>query len=238
MRSIASLTAVRHGESTANAAFHRAARLGIPLPPIHGPDADVPLSARGMAQARAVGRWLGALGADVVPQAVICSPFRRARHTAELAWTAAARPLPDIVLDERARDREMGVLELLGREAIAERHPAEAARRARVGELRYRPPGGESMLDVALRLRGLLADLHDRHAGRRLLLIGHDSVVLMLRQIIEGLDEQEVLRISAAGLVDNGSVTTWRAHAGRLRLAEYNVTTHLADPDDTPLGGR
>ena len=42
--------------------------------------------------------------------------------------------------------------------AIEKEYPAEAARRRKMGELYYRPPGGESFLDVALRVRGLLRD--------------------------------------------------------------------------------
>jgi broad specificity phosphatase PhoE len=48
---------------------------------------------------------------------------------------------------------------LLTSHGIARRLPGEAARRARVGTLYHRPPGGESWADVALRLRTLLVEI-------------------------------------------------------------------------------
>jgi len=54
--------------------------------------------------------------------------------------------------DERLRDRDQGILEFLTRRAIITSYPAEAERRGRLGDFYYRPPGGESWADVALRL--------------------------------------------------------------------------------------
>jgi phosphohistidine phosphatase SixA len=45
------------------------------------PDLDRPLSAEGLAEAEAAGRWLAAQG--LVPDRVLCSPARRSRETLE-----------------------------------------------------------------------------------------------------------------------------------------------------------
>jgi broad specificity phosphatase PhoE len=116
---------------------------------------------------------------------------------------------------------------------VAQLHPAEAARRLRTGELYYRPPGGESWADVALRLRSLLADLAEREAGHRVLLVGHDTVVLMLRYVLEGLDEPQLLAIAEQeGPVRNASASLWRLRRGRLRPVYFNEVGHLADLRD------
>lgn len=47
----------------------------------NGRDSERPLSARGAAQAHAAGEWLAVHGAE--PDAVLCSPARRARATAD-----------------------------------------------------------------------------------------------------------------------------------------------------------
>jgi broad specificity phosphatase PhoE len=218
----AELVAVRHGESTANAAFAAAAASGRAETGVTGRDADVPLSALGRAQATQLGRWLASLPADRGAQVVICSPYRRAVQTLR-AVLAELPSQPPLRFDERLRDRETGVLELLSRVAVHQRYPEEAKRRERVGELYYRPPGGESFLDVALRLRSLLRDLDRAESGRRVLLVAHDAVVLMLRYVIEELTEDDLGAIMAAGPVANGSVTRW-VRSGRLRLVEYNRT--------------
>jgi broad specificity phosphatase PhoE len=58
--------------------------------------------------------------------------------------------------------------------------PAEATRRSSTDEFHYRPPGGESLLDVATRLASLLDDVRRDHAGLRVLLVAHDSAVTHL----------------------------------------------------------
>ncbi len=45
------------------------------------PDIDRPLSAQGLAEAEAAGRWLA--GQRLVPDRVLCSPARRSRETLE-----------------------------------------------------------------------------------------------------------------------------------------------------------
>lgn len=227
---VAELTVVRHGQSVANTAFATAEAGGPAGPELTGRDADVALSPTGWAQADQLGRWLAGLPAGRRPQAVVCSPYLRARQTwTRMAAVAAGLGVaaPAAALDERLRDRAMGVLELMTAAAIAERFPAEAARCAREGEFRYRPPGGESFLDIAARLRTLLHDLDAGHAGERVLLVAHDAVVLMLRQLIEELSLVE-LEVLAREPVANASVTRFDGRSGRLAVAEYNVTAHLA----------
>ncbi|MEN3609510.1 histidine phosphatase family protein [Plantactinospora sp. ZYX-F-223] len=230
------LTVVRHGQSTANVAFAAAEVAGRAETGLVGRDRDIPLSPLGERQAAAVGRRLVGLPAGRRPEVVICSPYRRARQTwrfAVAAADAAGVRLPEPLVDDRLRDREMGELELLTRAAIGVRFPAEAARWRETDELRYRPPGGESLLDVGARLAPLLADLRTSHAGRRLLLVAHDSVVLMLRHLIERLSLAELRAVVAAGPVANASFTAWSDVDGDDGpvLVEYDVVDHLqADP--------
>ena len=267
-----SLTAVRHGESVANAAVAAATAAGRLETGLVGPDSEIGLTELGVRQAVDVGRWLAALDAEDVPTVVYSSPFRRARLTAEIALRQlpeelrAARP---ILLDERLSDRNSGVLALLTPAAAQARYPAEVARRRQVGELRFCPRGGESLLDVAARLRAFLRDARRRHApaapaafpeagpegstrpeagdrtggpeprdrpasrphgggeGRDVLVFAHDAVVLMLRCVLEGMSEADLLAVMAAGGVENGSLTRWEARDGRMELIFYNRVDHL-----------
>jgi broad specificity phosphatase PhoE len=219
------LIAVRHGESVANAAFAAAAQDGREDVGITDRDADVLLSSLGERQAAALGGWVA--GRPQPPDLIACSPYRRARQTADLvldALVAAGNGQPELTVDERLRDRELGVLEMLTMSAIMRRFPDEIERRRRQGDFYWRPAGGESMADVALRVRAFLAELRGATAGR-VLVIAHDSVVLMLRFVLERLTEDDLADIAP---VRNAAVTHWTLHDGLLRLAAYNDAAHLS----------
>jgi broad specificity phosphatase PhoE len=199
---------VRHGESEGNVAREVAVAERAEVITVDRRDPDVPLSGRGRQQADALGRWLAEQRLDVLT--VWSSPYTRARQTAERAVNGAGLDRP-IRVDERLRDRELGVLDLLTTEGVEARYPEEAVRRRWLGKLYYRPPGGESWADVALRLRSVVAELvadADRREGDGAALVFcHDAVVLLMRYVLEGLGEDELLDIARRRTVGNGSIT-------------------------------
>jgi broad specificity phosphatase PhoE len=213
---------VRHGESIANVAARDAWERGAEEVDVGMRDPDVPLSPTGREQAVAVGRWLASLPEDERPTAVLSSPYVRAADTARLALERLPGH-PPLVLDERLRDREFGELSLLTPRGIEARFPQEAARKRRLGKFSYRPPGGESWADVALRLRSLFADVERENAGGRVLVFAHDAIILLTRYIVERLSEKEILDVERTP-VKNGSVTVWVRTEGELRLAAFNAT--------------
>ncbi|UQI49649.1 histidine phosphatase family protein (plasmid) [Streptomyces sp. HU2014] len=225
---LARLTAIRHGQSTANVLFAEAAQTGRAEIPLDACDAQVPLSDLGRLQARAAGRWLASLEPADRPDLAVSSPYLRALQTWD-GMAAQAREqgcaAPPVLVDERLRDREMGVFELLTPAAIRTRAPEEAARRERVGEWFYRPPGGESLADVTLRVRDFLTELHDAAPGRHVAVVAHDAVVVGLRHALAGLGSPA----PEASPVANASVSRWEGDGTHLRLAEFGTTTHLKE---------
>jgi broad specificity phosphatase PhoE len=222
------LILVRHGESEGNVAREAAEAEQADEILIDQRDPDVPLSGRGRSQAEAVGRWLADLAGERRPAIAWVSPYMRARQTAELALGAAALQLP-LHVDERLRDRELGILDRLTSRGVTARYPDEARRRRYLGKMYYRPPGGESWADMALRLRSFLADLDRTHEGGCGLVVCHDAVILVLRYVLEELSEKEILDLAASQSLGNGSVTRIaRPDAGGpWHTLEFNVQDHL-----------
>ena len=202
---------------------------------IAGRDVDVPLSAAGETQARALGRWFAAHPEDQRPTVVLVSPYLRSRHTASLIEAAGGLSRPStVIVDERLREKEFGILDRLTRIGVEQRFPEQAEMRARLGKFYHRPPGGESWCDVILRLRSVLdtISLHHSGPGRRVLVVAHQVIVLCFRYLLESLDEEQILAIDRAGDVANCGVTAYDLHGAAtprhgLTLREYNFVAPL-----------
>ncbi len=220
---------IRHAESAGNVARERALASGATLIDIATRDCDVPLSELGERQAAALGRWC-ARNLDPV-DAVISSPYVRARETAALALRAAQWTGVPLAFDERLREKEFGMLDRLTREGIEVKFPEQTALRTTLGKFYYRPPGGESWTDVILRLRTFVDTLLREHRGRRVAVVSHQVIVLCLRYVFERLTEEQLLAIDRAGDVANCSITTYRFDpaANALALRSYNVVTPMEE---------
>jgi broad specificity phosphatase PhoE len=227
---------VRHGESAGNVAAEAAHSASLARIDIAGRDVDVPLSGRGEHQADAVGGWFADLPTDGRPDIVLTSPYLRARQTGERIRAAGgfAPEAGHPQVDERLRERELGVLDRLTRAGVEELYPDQAEMRQRLGKFYHRPPSGESWCDVVLRLRSAINTVLLHHGERRVLIVAHQVVVLCLRYLIEDMTEAEILAIDAAGDVANCSVTEYAfdpgaGPSGGLRLERYNFVAPVAD---------
>ncbi len=231
---------VRHGESAGNVARDAANRDGLAVIDIAGRDVDVDLSPLGRRQAASLGRWFAEMEAHERPEVVAVSPYVRARNTAGLIEEAGGfDPDHALVVDERLREKEFGILDRLTSLGIRERYPDQAEFRQILGKFYHRPPGGESWCDMILRLRSALDTIALHHAQRRVLVVGHQVVVLCMRYLIENMTEEDILRIDREGDVANCSVTEYRfdetmGKDGGLRLHRYNFTVPLEE-EGTPV---
>lgn len=239
---VTELWLARHGESIGNVAASRAEAEGLDVIPLDVRDADVPLSSTGREQALALGEWLTAHRGGL--DAYWVSPYARARETLDIALGAEGPGTAAVVVDERIRDRELGVLDLLTRHGVERRHPDEMARRRHLGKFYHRPPGGESWADVALRLRSFLRDALDG-PEERALLVAHDAVVMLVLYVLLPMGETELLDFATDHTVLNASVTHltraedgWKlatfSDVAHLRREGADVTAHPGSPDVEP----
>lgn len=223
---------VRHGQSQGNVARDLAHASGAEILDIAMRDMDVPLSALGEQQARAFGRWLAA--EKTRPDVVITSTYERALQTARITVEAAGLDC-EIATDERLREREFGVLDLLTSRGIEARFPEEAERRRRVGKFYHRPPGGESWVDVALRIRSLRDTLGREHMDSRVLIVSHEVVIVIWRYLLDGLDEAATLRLGRERPLGNCSLTRYvTGDDDQLRL-DLDAWTVPLEVDDVPV---
>lgn len=221
-----SITLVRHGESLGNRADFAARESGAERLELDERDADVELSSVGREQAAAVGRWMDRAPQEWRPSVVLSSPYRRAAETARLA---VRRADVELELDERLRERDLGVLDGLTGRGIRAHYPDESVRRSRLGKFYYQPPSGESWADVVLRVRSLLGDLRHGHEGERIWLFTHQAVIMAFRYVLEGLEEQRLLEIDREVDIPNASLTRYRRAGSSFELDTFADTRAIED---------
>jgi broad specificity phosphatase PhoE len=225
------ITLVRHGESIGNLADTAAREAQAEQLDLDARDADVELSDTGRDQAAAVARWLADAPDDWHPTLVLSSPFRRAAETAERALRGTDL---EVVLDERLRERDLGVLDGLTGRGIRARHPEEAARRRKLGKFYYQPPSGESWADVVLRVRSLLDDLRHGYDGQHVWMFSHQAVIMAFRYALEGIAEERLLEIDRGIQIPNASLTRFCRSGTDFELDTF-ADTRAVDATDAEV---
>ena len=190
---------VRHGETEWNQAGRMQGHL------------DSPLTARGEAQALAVGETLRDIGVDGFE--LLASPLGRTLATAAIIASALGRDPESIATDERIMEMTWGAWDGLTRAEIEARDPGALARR-HADHWGYAPPGGgESYAMVGLRVADWLAGLDTE---RPLIVVFHGGTGRVVRGLYAGLDHAEtlaqeepqdafyLLRGGLVGLIDTG----------------------------------
>ena len=219
------LVIVRHGESQRNVRRAQAQQEGDLE--YHGDvrDMDVALTPRGLRQSLETGKYLGR---EFRFDRVFVSPYERTLQTATIFLKQFPYPV-DLTLEERIREKEFGILDGLTGQGIRSKYPDEWRRREREGKYYYRPPGGESYPDVALRVYSFLGTLARDCRQQSVLVVCHSVVVLTFRRLLERLTEKTLLAIDRDPGQDvaNCSVTWYTydsgaGHRGRLVLREFN----------------
>jgi broad specificity phosphatase PhoE len=162
---------VRHGETDWNAeGRYQGSR-------------DIPLNARGRAQANLNGRLLKSLlarsGRAATDFTWYVSPLSRARETMDLIRAAMGEPLPDITVDPRLIEISFGIYEGHLHTELASGAMAIAGERD-ASFWDFRPPEGESYADVAERV----TDFGSSLTGPSVI-VSHGGILRVLRHLIE-----------------------------------------------------
>ena len=142
---------------------------------------DLPLTELGLQQARLLAERTKNLKIDVI----ISSPMLRAWQTA--APTAALHGL-DVLVDDRLIEQDYGIFEGVSR--------SDKGFLANKRHFAFRYPGGESMMDVAHRVYGMLDEIKEKYAGKNILLVCHGGVCRVIRTYFEDMTNDEYFHYS------------------------------------------
>jgi len=231
------LLIVRHGESQRNVGKQAAQAAGKLEYGGGVRDMDVALTACGVRQADVTGKFLSQTFRF---DRAFVSPYLRTVQTAQLMIKHSKQPV-ELIIEERIREKEFGILDGLTKKGIHEKYPDEEHRRERDGKYYYRPPGGESYPDVALRVHSFIGTMVRECARQSVLVVCHSVIVLAFRRLLERLTELELLAIDRDPEQDvcNCSVTWYEfdpraGDRGRLVLREFNGVHYPAEDASTP----
>lgn len=200
------LVLLRHGET--------------PLTPqkrFSGTGADPELSPVGLRQAEAAAEALAARG---TVEAVISSPLRRCRQTADAAARRLGLP---VRVEEGLREADFGAWEGLSFDEVRERHPDDL--QAWLTSPEAEPTGGgESLASVARRAAAARDRIVAGHPGRTVLLVSHVTPIKSLVRLAIGAPAEAMFRmeLSAASL---SVIAHYPEGDPSVRL--FNETAHL-----------
>lgn len=188
------LFVVRHGRTAHNAG-------GLLLG-----SSDVPLDELGVRQALA----LGSLPALAGARRVVSSPLSRALDTAKAIG-------PPVSIDERWREIDYGSFEGVPLSAAGDLWERWSV------DLAHRPPGGESLADVSIRVRRACSDLWEEASTADVVVVSHVSPIKVAVAWALGVGDEICWRTH----LDTASICVVGPGRNGPSLRGFNMTCHL-----------
>ena len=178
--------------------------------------ADLPLTGLGRRQALAAAEAVRAAGGV---DAVVCSPLRRTRETAEVV--AGSLGL-GVRVDDGWTEVSFGAWDGLTAAEVADRWPEE--HRAWLASTSVAPPGGDSLDDLTRRVRVARDRLLARSPRRRVLVVTHASPIKAIVCEALGAPARVAWRLDSSPAAV--SIVRWWSDGGAA-VSAFNETGHL-----------
>jgi broad specificity phosphatase PhoE/ribonuclease HI len=200
------LILVRHGETELTASGRYSGR------------DDVPLTGRGIAQAKAVAARVAVVAPHVA--AILSSPLSRCTATARHIADAVGQP--PVIVEADLVECDFGDWEGLTFAEVRARWPHELEHW--LASAAIAPPRGESFRGVADRVRRLVTRIRSGYPGQTVVVVSHVSPIkIMLRDVLNAGDLfLQRLHLDPAGL---SIVDSWQD--GGVAVRTVNDTAHL-----------
>lgn len=228
---------VRHGESEGNLAYRQSRR---------GDDSAFTeefrnrhssfwrLTDKGREQARMAGEWIRQNIGDRFDRYYV-SEFIRAQETAALLG------LPDAVWfrDFYLRERNWGDLELKTQEERALLF-GEVLQKRNSDTFFWRPPNGESLAELCLRIDRVLHTLHRECDGKRVVMVCHGEVMWAFRVRLERMSQGRFRELERSSDIRDSILNTQILHytrcdPGSSYVAPYAQWMRSVCPTDQSL---
>jgi len=223
---------VRHGESERNALkgdqiFYPPTKLGEALSAI--PSENMPLSKTGWQQARVTGEALRKRYGMF--DHIYHSGMHRVNETTEgilEAYSDEERARMPLSHNLRIRERDPGYTYGMTAEEASAAFPWLQRHFEVVGKFFGRPPGGESVADVALRVGPFFKKINAENAAESLLIVTHGGVISSFRYYIEGWGYQQARELvgEASSACCGVTVFEYNKEKDGLVLREHNTVLY------------
>jgi broad specificity phosphatase PhoE len=142
------------------------------------------LTQEGQKQAQISGQWILENIGQIFDRYYV-SPYIRTKETAGLLNL----PKAEWRVDQRLRERDWGDICSMPRAEFKETYPNSFFMKE-LDALYWRPPGGESIADVRLRVRNFFDTLHRECAGQRVIVVTHGEFIWAARAEIEYMTDE------------------------------------------------
>lgn len=182
---------------------------------------DIPLNERGREQVDDTVQSLSGLGVQV--DAIVSSPLKRARESAEIAAHRLGFPEERIVVEDLLIERGFGEGEGMSLQEMKERYPDSDC------------PGMESREELVKRAGQAFQKITDVfYDAERILLAAHGAVLFAL---LEAVSEEPIPYEGRAACITQGSLYRIRKENGRISFAGYDERTGgFAEMDAAGIG--
>lgn len=199
---------IRHGQT----GFNTERRLQGAMP--------VPLNDCGRRQSHLLAQYLQSWSID----AIYTSPRARAKETAQIIGKRLKRTVYE---DERLAEIAFGDFEGHTFAEVAQLYPG-AYEKWESGYRRYRVPGGESRLEVQLRMEAAWRDITDAGSSdTTVAIVGHSSAMMIFLAAM--------FAFLPSTPVQNTSITTLERVQDIWRIKSFAETPHLAEASGSSL---
>ena len=154
-------------------------------------DRDVELTDKGVEQAQKLAAKLK----DIEFNFAFTSPLQRCVHTLQIILESQHQI--EVVRDERLEERDYGLLEGHSKDKFAR----GCFPLFKVFHRSYwiAPPGGESLRDVQIRVKGFMKDFEEAVAGKEgnVVICTHGNAMRGIRQYFEGFPDEQLNKIES-----------------------------------------
>lgn len=124
---------------------------------------------------------------------IFCSPLLRTKHTAEIVAEKLGFKKEDIIIDDRIKEVQSGVLN--GQPTSEYLKLVKS-----VGEqFKVAPENGETVADIRKRVGDFIYDIDTTYKNKNILIITHEYPIWMFHSVREGMDQKKATAIKTFG---------------------------------------